>query len=276
MNHKSADLVEKHLRAQLENNLREKTWPSNNVVIRRLLGDAVNLREAWRELLDTCPFGRRVDGRDYDQWQVVVDTIVDVAAGWSPEKTAKMRNAIKDAVDITAEIARTARALAELLRKRARLCEEAQLSKTPNDSHPIDLFDPAARIADRDPRWPAETYSRFHGFVDQSLRDLDGRFDLKYWPRTADVVEALAEMQDAADFSGGHLSDDALSARQTSTRDFMRALDSALCDLSRNDVEAKFSHASYAALVNAACGLDQVESAQTVKKYRFDERKRNQ
>lgn len=274
MENRPADIVEQHLRSQYANNLRQKIWPSNNAVIERLLKDSDNLRDAWGELLGLYVVGHKALGRTHDKWQVVIDTIVDVAAGWSPEKTKKTRQALKDVTDCTKEIQAKAIELASLLRKRTRICEESSISKRPMDFHPIDLFGPAAQIADRQHFQGGNTRYCFKNYVEGKLKDLTDQFDLKYWPRTADVIEALAELQEDAEFSGDQLSDAAILINQASKRDFMRVLDNALGDLSDLDINMTFSHANYAAIVNAACGLDQTVEGSSIKKYRQDERKR--
>lgn len=279
MKDENTETVEKYLRDERASNLRQKIWPSNNVVIDRLLQDSDNLCDAWGELLTLCPCGSYAQGRTHENWQMVLRAIVDVAAGWSPERVKSTRQAIQEVSDLTSEIQKNAAALAELLRKRSRVCEMNAISKSPSDIHPVDLFGPAAEISDRHESLYGDTHCRFMSFIDEPLKKLDYQFDLKYWPRTADVVEAIAEAQYDAAFSVDDLSEAAISVRQASNRDFMRALDKALSELSDFDIAITFSHASYAAIVNAALGLNQTESAQaecarTVKKYRSDERKR--
>lgn len=123
MNHEPTEIVENYLREQLENNLRQKIWPSNNAVITRFLEDGANLRAVWDELLELCPLGHVAFNRTHDKWRVVLDTIIDVAAGWSPEKTKETRQALNDVIDLTAEIKDKALELAALLRRRTRICE---------------------------------------------------------------------------------------------------------------------------------------------------------
>lgn len=117
----TAEIAEKYLRSQHASNLRQKIWPSNNLVIDRFLKDSVNLCGAWGELLTLYPCGNFATGRTCEKWQMVLDTIVDVAAGWSPGKVFETRQAIKDVEDLTKEIQNKAEALAELLRRRSRI-----------------------------------------------------------------------------------------------------------------------------------------------------------
>jgi hypothetical protein len=271
----ATEIVERYLRSQHASNTQRQIWPSNNVVIDRLLQDGANLGAAWRELLSLYPCGNTATGTICEKWQMVVDAIVEVAAGWSPERVSITRQAVRDVSDLTREIKNIALELAELMRRRSRVCEANTISKTPMDFHPIDLLAPAARIADRHaPQRHAETHYRFMNYIDRPLGNLSDQFDLKYWPRTADLVEAIAEAQDDARFSVDGTTEAAISVRQASTRDFNRALGKALTDLSYFGIEISFSHASYAAIANAACGLDQTESASNVKAYRSNMRKR--
>ncbi len=269
-------VVREYLCAQLRSDEQQETLTSVSVVIRRLITDGLNLVDAWHELFEKCPLGSQSPDMIIDKWQLVINTIVDAAAGWSLENLKNTRQAIRDVTDLTGDIQKKADELAKLLRQRDRICEEYRITKEPLDFHPLELFKSATKLTDN-----SRTYYLFMGRVDERLRQLRGQFDLKYWPLTADVVEAIARAQDGSTFQADPLSEVAFESRQASIRDFMRVLDQALSELSTYcSIEISFTNKNYASIVNAACGLtqtadDAIDEA-LVKKYRADKRRCSQ
>ena len=77
--------VESYLSDVRSRNLAANIWASNNEIIERLLEAGGDLESAWVELLTALPPGEFVLHRTTEKWQAVVDTIIDVAAGWSPK-----------------------------------------------------------------------------------------------------------------------------------------------------------------------------------------------
>lgn len=237
------------------------------VVIDRLLGCGDSLESAWAEVLQSIP----------ERWQSVADCLVITASGWSPEEIKKNRDAARDVAELTKDIADHAEILAAMLRKRAALQVRGDIG-LPEDSNLVDLMARAAELGEHhEPHTRGGLGVQFKTVVLPKLRFLRSQFGWEYWPNTADLIEALGEAQigftpRAADFRTAA----AMVVNQASTRDFMRALDAAVAELDGDLGPAwhSLSHDTFAALCNAALGLDGEIEVSAVKTYRAQERKR--
>lgn len=243
---------------------------SKVVIIDRLLSLEDTLEEAWANLLDVCPVGCPRSS-NWELWQHVVDMLVDVAIDYAPDKINAIRDDLRRISELNKSIADQAKELAKLLRKRDELRVHGDIS-VPGDHTPLDLLTRAAELKD-----PSTGYL-FARHIAPVFNDLRGRFDLKYWPTTASLFDAIVEAQcHSVPTARDKLAAAALQVRQTSERDFMRALDLALSDLFREGcvgTEIMLSAKAYSAICNALLGLDGIVSPQSVKAHRADQRKR--
>lgn len=270
----AAELVNGYLRAECEHRVTNCIRKSELPVIDRLIkagsgaGANAPLPQAWRELLELHPRGVQRLGMTCDRWQMVIDQIVSTAAYCHPERIAVLREAIKDINALTREIVDKARDLANKLRERSREMERLGVTPLPG-TDPLDLMEPAAKVASLYDG-TGDTHGLYVGFVKPRLHDLRARFDGKYWPTMADLLEALADVQtDVKAVPDDSLSRAATEVRQRSNRDFLRALDQAIGELAYyNGVTISFSDQALAAVANAALGLDETFSPGSVAQYR--------
>lgn len=266
-----AGKVAEFLRAEKADLIARKKSPSKVALIDRLLSAECYLSEAWDDLLAKCPAGKQPD-MICERWQLVVDHMIDVAIDYTPEKIKASRDALKIITEENDFIAIKAIELAELLRKRDDRRVHGGIA-VPEDKDPIVLLHRAAESSD------ATTHYLFEKYIWPTLDGLNHRFDGKYWPNTADVLDALAEAQFGTDPAPiDRLTAAALEVNQAGIRDFMRALDQALLDLAPPFYvgrEIVLSHKAYAALCNALLGLDDDVSEGAVKSYRAQSRIRN-
>lgn len=269
------ELVESFLRVRRQSNEAQAIWPSENVVIDRLLEVGSEMEPAYSELLSTLPVGSRDPAMNIDRWCLVMDAILGEAAVAPPEKIKAVREAIKESSALTADIQKAAANLSTLLRQRTRILEKSGIQKEPADHNPIDLFESAARIATSGESH-SHTHSLFKSWVQPELDRLQHQFDYKYWPRMADMIEALADAQEGADiYPGDEPTKEAVASRKASVRDFMRSLDTCISQLALHQADIEFSHATYATIVNCVLGLDAEVEPHHIKTYRATERKRN-
>jgi len=268
--------VEAHLHIQHLYNVEHEIWPSHNIIIERLLAHSENMAHVYDELFRVCPRGYPFNS-NWEHWQYVINNIVETAAGWSLKEMESVRDAVKEikgadgTKGLNQSIKNKASELADLLRKRNKICELNSLAR-PNDYHPVDLIESATKIASKNRGDGAGAYGRYTSSVKKYLDALRGQFDLKYWPSTADMLDALAEMQDVEPTPRNTLTAAALRSRQSSIRDFLRALEA---DALAPDCSVSFSDESLAAITNCVLGLDGEIEPSSVKKYRADERKLN-
>lgn len=264
--------IEAFLRTERAVLIEQGVWPSNVVVIDNMLANSPSLAEAYADILAQArpgTFGEWIDTQE--AWQRIVYTIVDVAAGWSPARVGESREAVRRVAELSDEIAKKASELAALLR--AREAHRAKHSITgPDDYHPLDVLNLAAARSDEDQAY------RYGTWIAPRLGPLAADFDLKYWPRTADFLDALAELQTASTEPYDELSRAAMSTRQGgSPLEFVRALDEALDNLEKYEgIRVELSHRTIAEISNAALALsvDELVTRGAVKAARARQRRR--
>jgi len=244
---------------------------SEIAVIDRLLACGDSLESAFHELIESAGT-RTPPGMTCERWQMAIMALVEISAGWNPEAIKKTREAMRRVNDLNTEIAEKASKLAELLRRRSELATRGGGIENPGNPLVYELLEPASYIAGGD------TGYLYRNWINEHISALAERFDDKYWPTCADLLEAIAETQDVEPAATNNLTAAATEASpEASNRDFMRSFDKALQNLARRyDTHVHLSFSSYAALANAAMGLDSEISPENVKTYRAQEKRRKQ
>lgn len=272
------------LAAEKRYNQEHGIWPKNIAVIDRLLECGDSLESAWAEILKAAHQGKPY-GSEWERWQFVIDRIITTAAPFQGDKTRKDspneidegRNALGRVAKLNAEIAVCAAKLADLMRKRATVAACGDIA-LPNDSDPINLMERAAELGElADPHTRCHLPYLFRSNIKPGLEALQARYDWKYWPATAELLEAIAEEQHQVDPAPrNRILASAAQVRQTSSREFMRTFDDALHDLDRHYMTGcnTLSAATYATICNAVLGLDGEITPQSVNTYRTHERDR--
>lgn len=261
--------IEAFLRAERTDLIEQGIWPSNVVVIDNMLANALSLAGAYAEILTQAPPGTVGTWGEQEAWKRILLAVIDVAAGWAPARIGETREAVNRVAELSEDIAKKARELAALLRART-VHREKHSIRGPSDYHPVDVLDRAAARSD-------QAYS-YRVWVAPRLRPLCADYDLKYWPRTADFLDALADLQSEPVAPYDDLSRAAMDSRQSgSPLEFVRVLDAALANLDDYEgIEVTFSHRTVAELANAALalGADELLTRDAVKTYRARQRRR--
>ena len=268
------DRIEGFLRDERADLIEQGIWPSNVVVIDNMLANRASLARPYADILTSAPPGMLgAWSETLEVWQRIILTIVDTAAGWSPARVGESREAVRRVAELSDEIAKKARELSALLRERE--AHRAEHGMTgPDDYHPLDVLDVAATRS-------KQAYL-YRAWIAPRLAPIAADFDLKYWPRTADFLDALAELQTAPSEPYDELSRAAMSTRQGgSPLEFVRALDQALADATGDLAENEgfriaLEHGTIAELANAALALpvDRLMTKDAVKAARARLRRR--
>lgn len=210
------------------------------------------------------PHDETLDGPQ--RWQLLLWAFLDAAAiAGNTARTKGVRQDIRRARELTVEIRGLARELARKLRARATICDAHDLSRQ-DDWHPVDLLHEAAYIADQHTKHRSSDVAvRYRRHIAPTLAELDERFDATHWPTTADMLDALANLQDA-EHQHEPMDDAAYAATgspKTSVRDFWRALSVRLQEIrTRHDVNIELPDQDFvdltAALLDSppGCTLD--------------------
>lgn len=244
----ASEHIEAYLRAERDDRIEKNILSSEVRVIENLLKNRLNLQGFYAELLKKAP--ERVlpwrPGRH--PWQDVIDATVSTAAFFSPELLFVRREALRRVNELTDDIQAKARELAHLLRARSEHCSAHGIIAS-YDHHPLDVLAAATEFS--------ESHYLHSQWVAPILTPIREEFDLKYWPRTADYLDALANMQAIGASPSDGLACAAMESRQgKSPRDFVRALDAALKELEDSyGIRTAFSHRAIAEISNCALGL---------------------
>ncbi|NCA72584.1 MAG: hypothetical protein EOM91_21495 [Sphingobacteriia bacterium] len=240
------------MRAELAYNIEADILPSKNRIIARLIANRAEMRPVYAELVRKLPTeGERC---------AVLRRLVSLAAFWNPTHSKGVRDQIERAARLNREIEAKARELAQLLRTRAAACPDV---RKPDDHHPLDLIERAAESS-------ADVYKAhsFRSWVRDPLAALRYDFDLKYWPTTAELLDALAGEQTRTDpepYDSAMCA--AVGTRSHSSGDFVRAVIADLAEDPGLSEGFTLSAASIARVANAALSLDPPLSAEAAAKH---------
>jgi hypothetical protein len=242
-------------------NSEHNIWPSVNVVIDRMLERELELKDLYCELyskLASIPHGIRT----------FLDAVLAVAALWQPTAISEQRASRQRLLEINKLIAERADQLAKLMRERDVLSNDSGFSAD-SHYHIVDVMEEAA-----------ENNSLYGIWLKKPIKQLQGEFGLKYWPKIYDVVHTLAvDSQRATVEASDPITEAATSAKRASKSDFVRALYVALSERSERENdrlpnEFKLSDNSTASLVNCLLNLDHDDVVDSAYVKRFRQRGR--
>lgn len=226
------------------------TWP----VIERLIARHEEMAPVYSELEERGIAGQRL-------W-VLLEQCIFAGDFGTADNHALLRADYRELQSIGNEIPLLSRRLATLLRRRCDILNRSGAFSVNTQTRVTGYID-AAGCGN----------ALYQSWIKPELAALD-RFDLKYWPEMADVLQALAE--EAAELSCRDEATKAIvSARRASLTDFFRELFSNLHEVSDGSpwglpVRLKLSDSSMATLSNIICDLstDEMIGEEYVKRAR--------
>ena len=251
-------LCEDLLRRERAYNAEHEMWPNVNALIDRMLGRGDELKAVYEELWT------KLEPKAVERF---LWSVQDVGAVWDPAYLRAARQAYRRQVELRSEIAGLANGLAARLRERS----ELRSSGFHNDGayHMVDLIERAG-----------ETNGHFSSHLREPLSALRRRYDLKYWPSIADVVEAIAaDALDADIYPADAITEAGTRSRRPSKADSFRALQVALEEDGRVPqspigVDFRLSDESAATILNVILDLgpDQQVDGAYIKRLRQRDR----
>lgn len=260
---KALRVCEDILLDKMARNIQVNILPSENIIIDRLLERKVELQHAYSELYAKL-------GNYHHALRNFLELLVEITCMHNPEETKRSREAEKQLNEVNRQIYSKATELAELLKKRSDLINTSGFI---TDTH----YHICNVICDASLGNPY-----FISYLQVKLKQLQGRFDLKYWPRLDDVMNVIAEdARIAVSASIDSITEAATIGGRASLADYFRALFEAIeCNLQKeygflpNDF--KLTDSSIATLANCALALEPEEmiDGPYVKNFRSRERKR--
>lgn len=165
---------EDRLHAQIRYNTEHHILPTDCAIALSLLARGPELASAYDDI--HAKFASHPHALD-----TFLQLLLDTRAAWSPDKIAQDRADRAELVAVNSAIEAHARALADLLDRRAELHNTlAFMSDTYYHVH--DVIETAG-----------QGNGHFRSRLQEPLAELRARFDLKYWPELGTMVRALAD-----------------------------------------------------------------------------------
>ena len=255
--------MESLLREIRAKNIEENIWASVNQIIGRLLDRPNEMRPVYEEVVSKLS-----ERQQRHLW----DGLLSVAAFWNPEVSRELRDTKKKLQNINKEIARNARSLSLLIKEREDLCETSGITAY-EDYHPAHWLHRAG-----DGNYLYESY------VKGEMEKVHGKFDLKYWPESYEVVAAIADFAEENEvYENNAWTKELLSSPKHSMADHLRALLKAIEDNKRSGPphyqlpsDFRLSDAVIATIINCSLGLapEEMLTAEGIKRSRQNIRKR--
>ena len=204
----STESIRQSLFNRKADNLDNKIWPSENLVIDKLLSRFDEIECFCLQLNEKFNFMERYS---------ILDCLLGILAITKPSDLQKSREDKKSLQELNRKIAKQAFDLAELIEKRSELDNSTQMRS--NTYYSIsDVINDAAQ----------DNYL-FQSNPKKQFNQLFYQYDLKYWPNIAQVIDAIGIDADCADIEA---SDSITEAGTKSTRssvvDTIRAFFTAL------------------------------------------------
>lgn len=235
--HNPERAIHEALQSVRDSYVENQVWPTAVKVMDHLLARHVELVDAYAELHLTLPSPASI--------AMLLDAVVMTAAIWNPGKIDQARAARAELEKTNHRIAEVAHELAELLRQRSALHNTSAFTSSTH-FHVVDVIESAAG-----------TNGLYQAYLQEPLLALASRYDLKYWPSLASVVEVIAADAEASRAQASDRLTQAATAgpRRASKADFFKALFVAIKER-RSHIPDGYrpSDATLASL--ASCALD--------------------
>lgn len=255
--------MKEFLQKKRKDNLDQKILWSETQVIDRLLTRDPEMSAVYKELAQKLEITQR---------EFLFDALLGAACYWTPEDSRQLRDVIKELEALNVGIARLAAEMAEKMERRFQLSEEHGLSSH-DDYHVMNWFHRAGRAN-----------GNYRSFLQGELDILKHRLDLKYWPRTPEVIRAAGKFAEEAQvLPTDSWTDALLSSTKSSRADYLRVI---LQGISERKEEChpphmrlpesfSLSDASLATFINCSLDLesDNLATTEYVKRARQEMRK---
>lgn len=237
----SNQICEQILLDEKRYNISHHILPSETVIVDRLLGRGMELKEAYQEIHEKL-------AHHPGALQTFLGQVLTTAAFWNPEEIRKARNARADLADTNRKIASKAAELADLLQRRNNLHNTSGFASNTH-YHVCNVLKAAG-----------SDNHLFMSRVQKRFEELYTQFDLKYWPTISDFLHELgSDTDEAAPEASDPLTEAATSALRSSLTDFFKAFFVAIRENSarnhgRLPNDFRLTDATLATIVN--CALD--------------------
>ena len=233
--------MKEFLKSELKYNIERKILRSENVILKRFLERNLEMSDVYKELSGRIPSEQ---GKEQ-----ILRSIVSAAAFWNPDEAKKLREDKKRLVDLNKQIAETAGKLAGLLHNRKEISEKSGFSAY-DDYHFMEWVEKAA-----------ETNYMYKSYLADKIASLRGQFDLKYWPTSVEVIDAIKTFALETKVEARDTWTEAsISSKKSSTADFVRTVCKAVEEQTEYSFfgipnDFKLSDESLATVVNCALNL---------------------
>jgi len=234
--------------------------PSLVRVIDRLLAGSVEMAEPYKEITNSL---------ERDECIRIIEIVLDTATFWNPELASLAREQRDKISDLNENIAEVAIKLSKMLDQRESLCNSSGFS-TNYEYHVVKLLHASG-----------SDNGLYKVYVEKNLEKLRVKYDLKYWPKVSDFIQAVGlDSENLEVYASDDLTDVSTKSRKRSIADYLRALYKAIDEdrtIKFGNIPEDFhlSDVSVASITNVALALDEGKMLDTSYVKRFRQRERN-
>lgn len=257
--------METILRERRQYNIDRDICRSENLVIDRLLARSLEMAEIYKEIAEKLTHNQQVQ-----LW----DALLSASTHWNPDNSRSLREDQKTLVSLNNDIASCARQLAELMERRDNLAETTGFSAY--DDYSIAKWIKRA----------AEQNWHYRSHVKDQFESLVRRYDLKYWPTTVELVNAIADFADEAEVvATNDWTEELLASPKCSKSDYLRVILKAVDDFKEHGEHShrlpsnfRFSDRAIATFINCSLNFtpDEMVTTEYVKRARQNIRERKE
>lgn len=205
--------MENILRRERKYNVTNNILASENAIIDRLLCRSQEMRSVYEEL-STLPAATAEE---------LLKAFVSVAAFWSPDAAAQLRQKKRELASLNQTIQKLASELSAAIMRRHDLANESGLQAY-DDYHVMHWLDRAG-----------DNNHLYQSYLQKSLHRAKGQFDLKYWPAPHQLVQAISDYADESEIRAtDSWTTAAIATRKHSTADCLRTLLTAMAEVAEH------------------------------------------
>ncbi|MBP2699504.1 hypothetical protein [Photobacterium lucens] len=224
-----------YIERDLQNFIENNKYKDRQKVMKQMLLRSDELSIMFRELVDAFGYSDKMDSPHlwltfehiWDSYELAQESIVA-----SREMLKSIKKNTKDIIELAQKLSQALREQEELYRSSG-FCKQEYQSV-------FDMIEQGGKD---------NGYYEFA--LSEKLRSLDGQFDLKYWPKRADIVESIALFEsNLQEPEHSIIPDVVMKGRVSNIKDFVLAFDSAFDELNDLPDGFRFSNNALAEIIN--------------------------
>lgn len=229
------DFCTAFIKRELEAFKESEIWMSYWPIMERMIERACELNAVYEGIIAKYGYS---DKQCCDYVWLILEHIWG-SADYAKTEVEKARAELKELSKLSEEIESLAYQLSEALYKQNELFEISGF-RNPEYQTALDMLEEAS-----------EHNYLYQSCVSEKIRDLEYRYDSKYWPSRSEVVQSIAEFEERQpEPTHREYPEAVLKGRSSDIKDFVIAFDSAFDELNGLPTGFRFSNNAMADIIN--------------------------